>query len=77
MEISKTDVQNLIRILNKSAELIDQYCKKPCELDKARQLRRISKKLIKKISTQYHMLRVSILKVIVKLNYIKLKIKTF
>ncbi len=26
MEISKTDVQNLIRILNKSAELIDQYC---------------------------------------------------
>jgi len=56
MEISKTDVQNLIRILNKSAELIDQYCRKPCELDKARQLRRISKKLIKKISPQYHML---------------------
>ena len=47
MEIFKTDIQNLIRLLNKSAELIDQYCKKPCELDKARQLRNMSKKLKK------------------------------
>lgn len=49
MEVCKTDVQTIIRLLNKSAELIDKYCKKPCEADKARQARNISKKLIKKI----------------------------
>lgn len=45
MEICKTDIQNLIRLLDKSAELIDKYCMKPCEQDKARQLRKMSKKL--------------------------------
>ncbi len=47
MEICKTDVQTIIRLLDKSAELIDKYCKKPCEFDKARQLRNMSKKLKK------------------------------
>ena len=49
MEVCKTDVQTIIRLLDKSAELIDKYCKKPCEVDKARQARNISKKLKKKI----------------------------
>ncbi len=49
MEVCKTDVQTIIRLLDKSAELIDKYCKKPCEADKARQARNISKKLKKKI----------------------------
>ena len=47
MELCKTDIQNLIRLLDKSAELIDKYCKKPCEQDKARQCRKMSKKLQK------------------------------
>lgn len=45
MELCKTDIQNLIRLLNKSAELIDKYCQKPCEQDKARQCKKMSKKL--------------------------------
>ena len=49
MEVCKTDVQTIIRLLDKSAELIDKYCKKPCKADKARQARNISKKLKKKI----------------------------
>jgi hypothetical protein len=49
MEVCKTDVQTVIRLLDKSAELINEYCKKPCELDKARQAKRLSKKLKKKI----------------------------
>ena len=49
MEVCKTDVQTIIRLLDKSAELIDRYCKKPCEFDKARQAKKLSKKLKKKI----------------------------
>lgn len=45
MELCKTDIQTLIRLLDKSAEMIDKYCKKPCELDKARLCRKMSKKL--------------------------------
>ena len=52
MEVCKTDIQNLIRLLDKSAELIDKYCKKPCEQDKARQCRKTSKKLKKKIKNE-------------------------
>lgn len=47
MELCKTDIQNTIRLLDKSAELIDKYCQKPCEQDKARQCRNMSKKLQK------------------------------
>lgn len=52
MELCKTDIQDLIRLLDKSAELIDKYCKKPCEQDKARQCRKMSKKLKKKIENE-------------------------
>ena len=52
MEVCKTDVQTIIRLLDKSAELIDKYCKKPCECDKARQCRKISKKLKNKIDNE-------------------------
>lgn len=47
MELCKTDIENIIRLLDKSAELIDKYCQKPCEQDKARQCRKMSKKLQK------------------------------
>lgn len=50
--ICNTDIHSLIRLLDKSAELIDKYCKKPCELDKARQCRNLSKKLKKKLRTK-------------------------
>ena len=50
MELCKTDIQNLIRLLDSCAGLIDKYCQKPCEQDKARQLRKVSKKLKKKIT---------------------------
>lgn len=49
MELCKSDIQNLIRLLEKSAELIDKYSRKPCELDKARQCKKLSKKLKKKL----------------------------
>lgn len=45
MDLCKTDTQKLIHLLDKSAELIDKYCKKPCEQDKARQCRNMSKKI--------------------------------
>ena len=48
MEVCKTDVQNLIRLLDSCAGLIDKHCNKPCDLDKARQCRKMSKKLKKK-----------------------------
>ena len=48
MNLCTTDIQNLIRLLDKSAELIDKYCQKPCEADKARLLRKMCKKLKKK-----------------------------
>ena len=45
MEVCKTDIQNLIRLLDKSAELIDKYCKIRCELVKARDCWNTCKKL--------------------------------
>ena len=50
MDVCKTDIQNAIRLLGKSAELIDKHCQKPCDLDKARQCRNLSKKLKKKLN---------------------------
>ena len=55
MNLCKTDIQNIIRLLDKSADLIDKYCKKPCEQDKARLCRKMSKKLNKKINNDAHM----------------------
>lgn len=53
MDLCKTDIQNLIRLLESCAELIDRYCKKPAEQDKARQCRKMSKKLKKKIENEH------------------------
>lgn len=50
MNLCKTDIQNIISLLDKSAELIDKYCKKPCEQDIARRCKRIIKKLKNKIN---------------------------
>lgn len=52
MYLCKTDMQNLIRLLDNSAELIDKHCQKPCEQDKARQCRKMSKKLKKRIENE-------------------------
>jgi hypothetical protein len=52
MDLCKTDMQNLIRLLDNSAELIDKHCQKPCEQDKARQCRKMSKKLKKRIENE-------------------------
>lgn len=49
MELCKTDIQNLIRLLDSCAGLIGKYCHKPCEIDKARQCRNMSKKLASKL----------------------------
>lgn len=50
MEICKTDIKTIIRLLDKSAEIIEKYSIKPCESDKARQCRKMSKKLKNKLS---------------------------
>ncbi len=53
MDLCKTDIQGIISLLDKSAELIDRHCKKPAEQDKARQCRKMSKKLKKKIENEH------------------------
>lgn len=45
MGLCKTDIQNIIRLLEKGSELIDKYCQKPHELDKARRMRLMIKKI--------------------------------
>lgn len=50
MELCKSDIVNIIRLLDNSVELIDKYCRKPCEQDKARQCRKMSNKLKAKIN---------------------------
>lgn len=52
MELCKTDIQNLIRLLEKSAELIDKYCQKPCEQDKARLCKKMSKKFKNRVENE-------------------------
>lgn len=52
-EVCKTDVRKLIRLLDKSADLIDKHCQKPCEQDKARQCRKMSRKLKNKICNEH------------------------
>ena len=52
MELCKSDIQHLIRLLDSCAGLIDKHCKKPCEQDKARLCKKMSKKLNKKIKRQ-------------------------
>lgn len=47
MDVCKSDIENIIRLLEKSADLINKYCPKPCEQDKARQCRKLINKLKK------------------------------
>lgn len=51
MEICKTDLKKIIDLLSKGAAIIEKYCSKPCELDKARQNRQLIKKLNKKLKS--------------------------
>ena len=48
MPISKTDIRLAIRLLEGCAELVDKYCSKPWEQDRARRARKLCKKLKKK-----------------------------
>lgn len=47
VELCKTDAQTIIRLLEYSADLIERCGNKPAELDKVRQLRKMSNKLQK------------------------------
>lgn len=51
MDISKTDLAQAARLLREAAALITTRAKNAREADKARQMNRLSKKLIKKIET--------------------------
>lgn len=55
MEICKTDLKTIIRLLDSCAGLIEKYGQKPCEQDKARQCKKMSKKLKKKIDYATHL----------------------
>ena len=48
MRVSKTDIRLAIRLLEGCAELVDKYCSKPWEQDRARRARKLCKKLKKK-----------------------------
>lgn len=48
MEVCKSDIQAIERLLYQSATIIERYCVKPCELDKARLCRKMIKKLKRK-----------------------------
>ena len=48
MELCNTDIKKIIFLLNKGADLIDQHTSKPCDKDKARLMRNMSKKLSKR-----------------------------
>lgn len=52
MKLCKTDINTLISLLESGAELIDTYCKKPWEQNKARLMRNMSKKLRRKFDKQ-------------------------
>lgn len=48
MNVCKTDVQQLVRLLRQSALLIDRYCQKPSEQDTARRCRIMIRKIERK-----------------------------
>lgn len=48
MDICKSDIERIIHLLEKSSECIERYCTKPCDLDKARRMNLMVKKLKKK-----------------------------
>lgn len=49
IQICISDVKNVIALLDRGAAIIDKNCHKPCEQDKARLMRKLSKKLKKKL----------------------------
>ena len=49
MDLCATDLKSIIRLLSRSAILIDGYCVKPREQDVARQCRQMVKKLTRKL----------------------------
>lgn len=49
MQLCKTDLQTLLRLLEQGAELIERHAAKPREQDVARRMKQLSKKLKKKI----------------------------
>lgn len=51
MDISKTDLTQAARLLREAATYIQANAKSAREADKARQMMKLSKKLIKKIET--------------------------
>lgn len=51
MDISKTDLQTAARLLLEAATYLQARARSAREADKARQMNRLSKKLIKKIET--------------------------
>lgn len=48
MDICKTDIERIIHLLEKASECIERCCTKPCDLDKARRMNLMVKKLKKK-----------------------------
>jgi hypothetical protein len=47
--ISRTEVTHIVNLLKACSVLVDNYCNRPSEQDKARQCRQQIKKLIKKL----------------------------
>lgn len=48
MDVCKSDIKNIIRLLEKGAEYIERYSIKPCDQDKARQIKIMIRKLERK-----------------------------
>lgn len=53
MNISATDIMNISKLLEQCSMLINRYCVKPCEKDKARKCINYSKKLNNKLNDKY------------------------
>lgn len=52
MDVCKSDVESIIRLLEKGAEYIERYSLKPRDQDKARQIKIMIKKLKRKHDAQ-------------------------
>lgn len=52
MEISKSEIKLILRLLSKSSELISKNCSKPKDLNVSRQIKVEIKKIIKFLSKQ-------------------------
>jgi len=52
MELAKTDIDSIIRLLEVGADIIDRYAASPHECDKARLMRNMSRKIRKKFNKE-------------------------